>query len=114
MDSRDLTRDQIERLERVVLRHRRYYLALYRRAQANDIPFEDTLVQGVCEAWQGLADLSQRLEDLKRQLPQHYRPLAEATKKSGLAERELPWAQRQLRAAREVERHEGRPSPPKP
>ena len=92
MRSTDLTRQQLERIERAVERHLRYYLSAWRRAQANDIPMDDPIVQGICVAWDGINELARTIERLKDQLPQPYRPLVEPTKTSGLAERELPWA----------------------
>ena len=51
------------------------------------------------------------IEHLDSRLPRPYRPLAEPWKTSGVAARELPWAERQRRAAEEHARHEGRPAP---
>jgi hypothetical protein len=88
---------------RDVERHHRYYLKLWRRAQANDMPLNDPFVQGICRAWDGVNQLAQLIERMKNRLPQHYRPLAKSTKPSGLLERELPWAGEHRRAAEEVE-----------
>ena len=112
MRSTELTREQLERMEREVERHHRYYLKLWRRAQANDMALNDPFVQGICRAWDGVNQLAQIIERLKNQLPQHYRPLAKPTKSSGLAERELPWAEKQRRAVAEMERERDKPRPP--
>ena len=112
MRSTELTRDQLERMERDVDRHRAYYLTLWKRAQANDMPLTDPFVQGICRAWEGVAQLGGTIEQLKNRLPQHYRPLAKPTKTSGLAERELPWAGEQRRAAAEVEAERSKPQTP--
>jgi hypothetical protein len=99
-------------MERDVERHHRYYLKLWRRAQANDMPLDDPFVQGICRAWDGVNQLAQIIERMKNQLPQHYRPLAKPTKTSGLAERELPWAEKQRQAAAEVEAQRTKPRAP--
>ena len=103
MRSTELTREQLERMERDVERHHRYYLKLGRRAQANDMALHDPFVRRICRAWDGINQLAQTIERMKNQLPQHYRPLAKPTKRSGLAERDLPWAEKQRQAAAAVE-----------
>jgi hypothetical protein len=113
MQSTELTREQLERMQRDVERHHRYYLNLWRRAQANDMPLDDPFLQGICRAWDGVNQLAQTIERLKNQLPQHYRPLAKPTKTRGLAERELPWAEKQRRAAAEVEAERKKPRAPR-
>jgi hypothetical protein len=57
--------------------------------------------------------LAKTIERMKSQLPQHYRPLARPTKTSGLLERELPWAEKQRRAAAEVEAEQRKPRAPR-
>jgi hypothetical protein len=71
-------------MERGVERHHRYYLKLWRRAQANDMALNDPFVQGICRAWDGVNQLAQIIERMKNRLPQHYRPLAKPTQSSGL------------------------------
>src|SRR4051812_442164 len=103
MRSKELTREPLERIEREVDRHHRYYVRMSKRAQANDIPLEDPLVQGMCEAWNRINNLLAKIERLKNQLPCQSRPMVEPTKTSGLGSRDLPWAEQQRRAAEEVE-----------
>jgi hypothetical protein len=112
MRSTDLTRDQLERMERDVGRHQRYYLKLWRRAQANDMSLDEPFVVGICRAWEGVNQLALAIERLKDRLPQHYRPLAKPTRTSGLVERDLPWAGEQRRAAAEVDAVRKRPRAP--
>ena len=111
--SRELTSEQLDRMRRVVERHRRYYLLAWQRAQANDMPLNDPLVEGICKAWDGLSFLADRVEALQRNVPQPYRPLAKSTKASGLRSVDLPWAERQRQMAAEAEAAR-RPSPPNP
>jgi hypothetical protein len=73
MRSTELTREQLERIEREVERQRNYYLKLWRRAQANDSPLaKSTKTSGLAEV----------------ELPwaEHQRRMAEACR----AEREKP------------------------
>ena len=111
MTSRDLTGEQLYLLKRATERHLDYYLRAYRHAQAAGMPWEDPLVQAICEAWNGVASVARLIEHLESRLPRPYRPLVEPWKTSGLAARELPWAERQRRAAEEHARHEREPSP---
>ncbi len=106
MDSSDLTRGQVERLRRRVALVLDYDLRLYRRCRDAGFPDDDPLLLNVCRAWQSVAHVADVVDDVHRRLPRLYRPLAEPTKKAGLRERELPWAQKQIEAAREVERRE--------
>jgi hypothetical protein len=46
MRSTDLTRQQLERIEREVEKHHRYYLRMWKRAEANDMPLDDPLARG--------------------------------------------------------------------
>jgi hypothetical protein len=82
MRTTELSRDQLERVERDIERRHRYYLKLWRRAQANDMALDDPFVQGICRAWDGVNQLAQLIERMKNQLPQHYRPLAKTTTKT--------------------------------
>ena len=77
------------------------------------MPLDDPLVQAICRAWEGVAHVGQLLERLKRRTPQHYRPLAKQTKTSGLAERDLPWAEQHRRAAAEIDAAAKRPKTPR-
>ncbi len=113
MRSTELTRDQLERMQRDVERHHCYYLKLWRRAQANDMALDDPFVQGICRAGDGVNQLAQVIERMKNQLPQHYRPLAKTTKTCGLVERELPWAEKQRRAGAEVNAERQKPRSPR-
>ena len=99
MRPKDLTREQLERMRRVVERQLDYYLQLWHRAQANDMPLNEPLVQGICRAWEQIAGLAKTLDALEAGKPRPYRPLARPTKTSGLAEIELPWAEHQRRMA---------------
>ncbi|HYP06080.1 MAG TPA: hypothetical protein VER03_07565 [Bryobacteraceae bacterium] len=112
MRSEDLSREQLERLDREVERQHRYYVLLWKRAQANDMPLQDPLVRGICDAWAGINHLAQTIERLKARLPQPYRPLVEPTKQSGLASVELPWAEHQRRMAEACEAERRKPQPP--
>ena len=111
MRSTDLTREQLERIERHVDKHLRYYVQMWKRAQANDMPLDDPLVQGICEAWNALNNFMQKLERMKSQLPQPYRPLVAPTKNSGLSMVEMPWAEKQRRMAEEYKAAQ-KPQPP--
>ena len=85
---------------------------MWKRAQANDMPLNNPLVLGICEAWNGVNNLLVKLEQLKNQRPRRYRPLVAPTKNSGLSAVEQPWAEKQRRAAAEVESAQ-RPEPPR-
>jgi hypothetical protein len=52
-----------------VERQRNYYLKLWRRAQANDMPIGDPLVAGICRAWEHVNALGQTIERLQRGSP---------------------------------------------
>jgi hypothetical protein len=38
-------------------KHHRYYVQMWKRAQANDMPLDDPLVHGMCEAWNRINNL---------------------------------------------------------
>src|SRR4051812_42167158 len=99
MRSMELTREQLERIEREVERQHRYYVRMWKRAQAADMPLDDPPVPGMCEAWNGINNLLVKIERLKNALPRPYRPLTEPIKDSGLAAVEQPWAVKQRRPA---------------
>jgi hypothetical protein len=110
MRSTDLTREQLERIRRQVDRQLGFYLKLWRRAQANDMPLDDPFVLGICRAWEHIAAFAQTLERMEAGKPHPYRPLAKPTKNCGLASVELPWAehQRRMAEARRAERKQAK------
>jgi hypothetical protein len=112
--SSDLTREQLDRLQRELDRQRRYYVLLWKRSQANDMPMSDPLVLGICRTWEHVDDLWHLIQELKNAKPQPHRPLAKSGKTSGLAWREQPWAEQQLRAAEAVQREAQKPKTPQP
>ena len=109
MRSTELTRDQLERIEREVKKQWRYYELLWKRAQANDMPPSDPFVEHLCGAGEHIRNFMQMIERLKNAKPQPYRPLVDPGKKSGLAWRELPWAEQQRLMMEEVRRGAGKP-----
>ena len=52
--SSELTAEELARLRAATDGHLDYYLRLWRRVQANDMPFHDPLATAVSEAWESL------------------------------------------------------------
>ena len=65
-----MTREQLERIEREVEKHHRFYVRVWKRVQANDMKLDDPLVQGICDAWKGINHLLTKIDQLKGQLTQ--------------------------------------------
>jgi hypothetical protein len=76
------------------------------------MPLDEPLVRGICEAWESINQLGKIIDTLKAERPQLYRPLVSPVRNSGLSATESAWAERQRRAAAEVEAGK-RPEPPR-
>ena len=72
----------------------------------------DAFVEHVCKAWEHVHRLAQLTERLKNAKPQLHRPLADPGRTSGLAWREMPWAEQQRRMMEEVRREAEKPKTP--
>ena len=66
VDSRSLTRSQLNQILRQVQRQMDYYLRLWRRVEATGFPLTDPLVVEVCAAWESLGRVEKVVEGLAR------------------------------------------------